>query len=191
MARVSPLAAVLALGWCAFVLLAHLAGGWLSCSGDTSDCASTTARAMVYQGQLPYANTPFAITGPGAGYVGGFRTDSHGRYCIVWTPDGGSFIVQGQETAGYFLGSTGHVLQGRSPSGCQYGDGGVSWDRSEGLTSSPQYWSVITLGLVTMCVLILGLALGKADSGGRVRAAGVALSIASTVLPLVLWWSQL
>lgn len=34
--------------------------------------------------------------------------------------------------------------------------GGVPWDRARDLTSSPQYVSIIVLGLITMGVLILG-----------------------------------
>ena len=70
--------------WCSFVLLAHIAAAAISCSGDTSSCATTRHKTTVFQGHLTYDNTPFEIVATGVGMVGGFRTDAHGRYCIVW-----------------------------------------------------------------------------------------------------------
>ena len=110
--RVSRLVAALALGWCGFVLLANIAGGAVSCAGDTSDCASVAG-------------------------------------------------------------------------------GGVPWDHARDLTSSPQYMSIIVLGLITMGVLILGIGFGRAYLGRVLRSIGLALTVASTALPLALWWGQL
>ena len=59
------------------------------------------------------------------GKVGGFRTNSRGRYCVVWTPDGGELLVDGQE-AGIL--STGSRLRGYPPARCQDGDENVPWD---------------------------------------------------------------
>jgi len=190
-ARVSGLAAGLAMFWCALVLLAHVAGGWLACESDTSDCATTTAKTFVYQGQLRYPSTPFDLTGPGAYLVGGFRTDSQGRYCIVWTPDGAGFLLAGNPND--MIGGTGagQRLHGQPPAGCQYGNGGVLWDRSRDLTSSPQYLSVVILDLATIGLLAVGIARGKRHPGAEIRAIGLALTAASTALPLILWWSQL
>jgi len=171
-ARVSGLAAGVAMFWCVLVLLAHAAGGWLACGFDTSDCATTTAKTFVYQGQLRYPNASFDVTGPGAYRVGGFRTDSQGRYCIVWTPDGAGFTLRGNPN--YVIGTTGtgQRLHGHPPAGCQY-------------------LSVVILDLATMGLLAVGIVRGRRYPGGEIRAIGLALTAASTALPLILWWSQL
>lgn len=109
---VSRTVAALALVWCGFVLLANIVAGALSCSGDTSDCASVAG-------------------------------------------------------------------------------GGVPWDRARDLTSSLQYLSIVVLVLITMGVLIVGIRFGRAHLGPALRTIGLALTVASTVLPLVLWWGQL
>ena len=69
--------------------------------------------------------------------------------------------------------------------------GGVPWDRASDLTGSPQYMSIIVLGLVTMGVLILGICFGRTHLGRALRTIGLVLTVASTALPLVLWWGQL
>ena len=107
----------------------------------------------------------------------------------MWTPDGGELIVHGQEVGLAFV--TGSRLHGRPPAGCQYGDENVPRDRADDLTTSPQYVSVIVLGLVTIAVLILGICSGRTLRGRWLRAAGLALTVASTTLPIFLWWSQL
>ena len=43
-----PRVAGMAIVWCGFVLLAHIAGGAISCSMDTSGCAATRHKITVF-----------------------------------------------------------------------------------------------------------------------------------------------
>jgi hypothetical protein len=174
--------------WCAVILLLHIAGGALSCGMDTSSCATTRHKTMVFEGRLTRPDTSFELAAVGVGQVGGFRTDSRGRYCVVWTPDGGELLVDGQE-AGIL--STGSRLRGHPPADCRDGDKNVPWDRADDLTTSPEYVSVVVLGLAAITVLILGIYGRQSRCGKWLRTAGLVLTVASTALPIVLWWSQL
>ena len=190
--RVGRFAATLALLWVGFVLLVHLAFGHFACSFDTSGCLQSANKTMVFRGHLPFANTPFqvlfySVQKAGGGPVGGFRTDSHGDYCVVWAPESGYFVIHGSPNYGS-LPYLGQVLHGRPPAGCQYGDQGVPWFRARDLTSSIEYISVIVLGLVTMWVLGTGIAIGRAAWDRRVRVAGLWLALASTVLFVAVWF---
>ncbi|HEY1510326.1 MAG TPA: hypothetical protein VGF93_15060 [Solirubrobacteraceae bacterium] len=192
--RVGRLAATLALLLTVLVLLADIVGGHLACGFDTSDCVSTSHKSMAYEGHLPFANTPFevdfsSVRLAGGGLVGGFRTDSNGRYCIVWAPEDGTFVINGSKNYGYFY--NGHPLHGRPPAGCQSGNQNVPWWRADDLTSSPQYLAVIGLALLTMTVLVIGIVSGRSKPAARVRAAGLALALASTALFLAVWWPAL
>lgn len=108
---VGPSLAGMAMVWCTVVLLLHIAGGALSCNGDTSSCASTRNKTTVFEGQLTHPDTSFELAAVGVGKVGGFRTDGRGRYCVVWTSDGGELMVDGQE-AGVL--STGSWVRGHA-----------------------------------------------------------------------------
>lgn len=192
--RLGRLAATLALLWAVVVLLADVFGGYSQCGGDTSSCVSTRHKTIVYQGALPFVNQPFEVDFPsltqaGGGRVGGFRTDSHGRYCIVWAPEGGTFVINGSENYGYFY--NGEALHGPPPAGCQSGDENVPWWRARDLTSSWQYFTVIGAALLTMAVLLVGISGGRSRLATRARATGLALSLASTVLLVVVWWGAL
>ncbi len=187
--RVARPAAVLALIWCLLVLLAHLAAGQLSCGQDTSNCATTSEKNTVFEGRLPVANAPFQVVFEGGGLVGGFRTDPLGHYCILWGPDGaaGDVVVNGRESG--ILGS-GTPVHGVPPTGCRSGDASIPWDRADDLRTSWQFISVVVLALATVSVLGAGL-FGRRRAASPVLATGLALTVATTVLPLVLWWSQL
>jgi hypothetical protein len=180
---------MLALIWCLLVLLAHLAAGQFSCSQDTSDCATTSQKNTVFEGQLSAANTSFQVAFQGAGLVGGFRTDRTGHYCILWGPDGagGDIVMNGQGSGDLDSGSP---LRGVPPAGCRSGDASVRWDRADDLRTSWQFISVVVLALATMSVLGAGLLVSRSVAT-RVLATGLALTVATTVLPLVLWWPQL
>jgi hypothetical protein len=194
--RIGRLAATLALLWAVLVLLADITGGQLACGFDTSDCVPTRAKTMVYEGRLPFPHTSFevdvsSVRLAGGGLVGGFRTDNNGRYCIVWAPKDGSFVINGSENYGHFYPGMGHVLHGQPPAGCQSGNQNVPWWRAHDLTSSAQYISVIVAALMAMIALAVGIIGGRSMQAARVRATGLILALASTVLFLVVWWSAL
>ena len=121
------------------MLLADIAGGHLACGGDTSSCVSTRHKTTVYRGSLPFASKRFEVNFPsvsqaGGGLVGGFRTDNSGRYCIVWAPEGGTFVIGGSENYGYFI--VGQPLNGPPPPGCQSGNKNVPWWRADDLQAA-------------------------------------------------------
>ena len=86
--------------------------------------------------------------------------------------------------------ATGSRLRGHPPAGCQDGEEDVPWDPADDLATSTQYVSVVVLGLVTITVLILGIYGRQSRSGRWLRTGGLALTVASTTLPIVLWWSS-
>jgi hypothetical protein len=188
--RAGRLAATLALMWTVLVLLAHLVVGSYACGSDTSNCGRTRHKTTVYHGYVPFPNTLFKVAFPSivdyGGLVGGFRTDSNGHYCIVWAPESGTFIINGNQTN--FGPPRGRLLLGRFPAGCQSGNRGVPWWRAEDLGSSPQYRSVTDAALLTMLVLVFGLIGGPSKLAARVRATGVVLALASTILFLAVSW---
>ena len=187
---VGRLAATLALLWTVLVLLAHLLVGSFTCGRDTADCGVTRHKTMVYRGYVPFSNTSFKVAFPSiveyGGLVGGFRTDRNGHYCIVWAPESGTFIINGHETT--FGPPDGRTLRGPVPGGCQSGDRGLPWWRARDLGDSPQYRSVAYAALLTMLVLVFGLIGEPPKLASRVRATGVVLALASSILFLVVWW---
>lgn len=192
--RVGGLAATLGLLLAVLVLLADIAGGHLACGGDTSSCVSTRHKTTVYRGSLPFASKRFEVNFPsvsqaGGGLVGGFRTDNSGRYCIVWAPEGGTFVIGGSENYGYFI--VGQPLNGPPPPGCQSGNKNVPWWRADDLTSSVQYLTVLAAALLAMAVLVIGILNRPAKMATRVRASGLVLALASTLLLVVVWWPAL
>jgi hypothetical protein len=187
-----------ALVWCGVVLLFHWAAGAFACGWDTSYCAQSRDKDGLYRGVLvdrqgrTVTNTPFTVgfesrRNAEPGEVGGFSTDSAGRFCILWAqeritpsisldgaPEGS---IQGWEP-----------LNGSDPPlGCQAGDEGIPWNRADDLKTSPQFMSVPALAVPAAALLLVAL-LGGRTGTQRLRQAGFALTFASTLLAVILWF---
>jgi hypothetical protein len=187
-----------ALAWCGFVLFFHWVAGALACGWDTSYCAQSRDKNGVYRGVLvdrharTVTGTAFSVAFESRRSarprdVSGFSTDAQGRFCIVWA----------QESITPFLHVDGSVTSIRDPwqplnganppPGCQAGDQGIPWNRADDLTSSAQFLAVPAVAGPGMVLLLVALVLGGAPTARRPRTAGLALTVASTLLAALLW----
>jgi hypothetical protein len=122
--------------------------------------------------------------------VGGFSTDSRGRYCIVWaeeriTP---SAVLDRRSEVG--IDAPWHALNGSArPPGCQAGDHGIPRNRADDLKSSTQFVAVPAVTLPAMALLLLGLVLGRRPAGRYTRTAGLVVTLAGTLLAAALWFA--
>lgn len=194
--RVSPLVTCLAACGCLVVLGIHeFSGGWV-CNIDTAYCATSGQKDGLYTGVLRdpdgrvLASTPFTVAfasrSVAGDTVGGFRTDQTGRYCIRWA---GERVTPFLYVNGRFAGGARNgwqPLHGASPPrGCQSGNRGIPWDRTDALKSTPEFRSVVIGGLASIGLLALGLLLGRIGEGREIRLAGLALHRAGLVLSAV------
>lgn len=187
-----------ALVWCGFVLLFHWAAGGFACGMDTSYCAQSRDKNGVYRGVFvdgqgrTLTDTAFSVAfesrrGARPRDVSGFSTDAHGRYCIIWaqeriTP---SAHVGGSE---WSIRDPWQPLNGASPPpGCQAGDQGIPWNRADDLTTSAQFLAVPAVAVPGVVLLLVALVLGGAPTARNPRTAGIALTVASTLLAALLW----
>jgi hypothetical protein len=187
-----------AVGWCGVVLAAHWFAGTTACAWDTSYCALSHHKNGVYRGVLA---DPMGGAPPNASFtvtfesrrdadprdVGGFSTDTHGSYCIVWALER---ITPFAHIGGADRRIDGHwqPLRGVKPApSCQRGDQGIPWNRGSDLKSSPQFASVFAVALPTMGLLLIGLWVPRGRVALLVCAAGLALTVATTLLAAILW----
>jgi hypothetical protein len=184
--------------WCGLVLLFHFAAGAFQCGLDTSNCAVSASKNGIYQGVLideeyrTWADTSFSVafaSRRSSRPVGGFATDAHGEYCIVWaheriTPrahveDGGPSI---QVDAPW------RPLNGADPPpGCDAGDEGIPWNRGDDLQNTPQFFSVPVVIVPAAALLLLALLIRRTPWTSLCRRGGLALTAVGTLLTAILW----
>jgi hypothetical protein len=101
---------VVALAWCAVLLVYHVGGAALACTTDNSDCARSRNKNGVYRGTLvgpggrAYTSTRFSVAfhsrqSSDPRYVEGFSTDASGRYCIMWAEERVTPVCAPERTA--------------------------------------------------------------------------------------------
>jgi hypothetical protein len=191
-------ACILGLAVCGFVLLVHYFFGGIACSFDTSYCAMTRHKDGLYRGVLRdrqgnvLADTPFTVRFESRRNerrrdVGGFRSDGQGRFCIVWPSEE---ITPFIELDGTDAIHTPWVSLGRQapPPGCQPGDAGIPWNRSDDLESTIQFRSVPALLVPAAALLVLAFLFRMEGAGKLLQRGGLALTAAGTVLAAVLWF---
>ena len=193
-------ASVFAVAWSVFALLAHWMLGFLSCGLDTSYCAHSREKNGIYAGVLrdrrgdPVTDSRFRVTFESRhrsrpGPVGGFSTDRTGHYCIVWASERITPFFEADDGARGAIEDPWRPLNGAAPPrGCQPGDQGIPWNRADDLERSPQFVSVAAIGFASIALLLVGLVRNRARFAGRVRALGVALAVAMTIVGAVLWF---
>jgi hypothetical protein len=179
--------------WCGVVLLLHWAAGAFACGWDTSYCAQGRAKDGVYRGVLvdagdrTLANTAFAVTFASrltAPAVRGFTTDARGAYCVVWAEERIVPFITAGSSPTLPTDVPWEPLRGAAPpAGCQSGDRGIPWNRSDDLQRTPQYISVFAVVLPGVALLLLGLVRGTR----RARHGGLGLAFAGTLLAAALW----
>lgn len=190
-------ALVVALALCAFMVLLHLARAYAACSGDGSDCAWGHEKSGVWQGTLVdqtgrrLANTSFSVAFESVSPpIGGFSTDQHAGYCIVWALDDDipRVTVGSREVADLEGWSP---LKGRSaPRGCQDAGRSITWHRADDLESSPEFVLIALLLLTSGACLLGGLGLGRSSPAAvRLGRVGLALTPLSAGVGVLLWSS--
>jgi hypothetical protein len=185
---------VAALLWSGLLLLVHVFFGGIACGFDTSNCARSRDKDTIYQGVLtdPQGHTytgAFTVrfaSRQNSREVGGFSTDPQGHYCVAWASERvvPFALIDGTEAPLRMLDKPGAPV----PPGCQQGDAGVPWNRSDALSSSPQYLALLFTTLIGGIVLMGALAFGRERPGRALRRTGLALTVVSTLLFAVLWF---
>jgi hypothetical protein len=179
-------------------VLATLYVDGITCSSETSFCASSTDKDSVYSGRLAlspdddgalYRDQEFLVSfksRQGEEPVA-FRTDHEGRFCIRWahesyypnarTPDGRPLFVFGRPAPPLSeLGLTSAptpIVQRSLP--CEEGDGGVPWYRAEDLTGSWQYKLLLAIPIAAFLVGALALLTRRREVSGWLYATGYGL----------------
>jgi hypothetical protein len=189
---------VIALVWCGFLLLVHWAAAGLACAHDTSYCALNRHKNGLYRGTLvdrqgrPITDTAFSVSFESRRRahpreVGGFSTDAQGRYCIVWAAERITPFVHFDDVE-RTIQTPWQPLNGPNPPrGCQSGNHGIPWNRADDATSSPQFIAVPALAVPGALLLLVALVAGVAPTARRPRRAGLALTVASTMLAALVW----
>jgi hypothetical protein len=182
-----------ALLWCIVGLTAHWAFAGLACGGDTTNCALSHDKNGVYRGVLADAqgraltNTSFSVAFASRQTssprdVSGFSTDANGDYCIVWAEERITPFLQVSPSFGTSLSEPWKPLNGASPPhGCQSGNQGIPWNHASDLKRTPQFVSVIVLGIASALLLLVGLTFPA------FAIAGLTLTTATTALGAILW----
>src|ERR1044072_1262819 len=84
---------IAALVCCGAFLFVRWMLGQIACGTDTSDCAESAVKDVIYRGSLEraagsaLANTAFTVefaSRRDTSRVGGFVPDDRGNYCILW-----------------------------------------------------------------------------------------------------------
>ena len=120
--------------------------------------------------------------------VGGFSTDAHSNYCIVWAQERITPFVHLDDGSEITIDVPWQPLNGaEAPPNCQTGDRGIPWNRADDLKSTPQFVSVPAVVLPGVALLLFGLIV-RGTPARRARMAGLVLTLASTLLAATLWF---
>ena len=186
------------MAWCVLVLVVHSILGFTTCGLDTSYCAQGRDKNGIYRGVLldvqgrSLPSSPFAVTfesrrGLVPREVHGFTTDAAGVYCIVWAQERVTPFVNSGDVQSSVRDPWQPLNGAAAPAGCQSGDQDIPWNRSDDLDSSAPFLAVPATLTAAVVLLLAALLLSSPAAAARARVAGLALTIASTVLAGVVW----
>jgi hypothetical protein len=165
----------------AIAILVTVLSGALLCSGDTANCADSTAKDTVYEGVLmetpklgatpvPYRDGEFLASFLSREHLPpvAFHTDAAGRYCILWAdgdspffnPSAGGHALQDSEVFRSGIDVPKNLPREAAlgvPPGCEEGSAGIPWYRAEGAQGRWQYWLLILLPSLAIVAGLLTL----------------------------------
>lgn len=188
----------------ALLALAHLFFVGFACSGDTSECAQSTAKNGYYEGTLrdldgrPYRSAEFEVSFASREDDDEvtFETDASGHYCIRWanervypsarTPSGEPLI--GSDTGIPNLAPWNESGLFGAPADCQESGEGIPWNRADDADATWQSWLLTLLPLASIALLLIALLGRRSRHAARLFGGGALLFGADLVAFVVLWF---